>query len=89
MRVRSGNRDECLTLLLSGGADFAVTYEGPEEHMPLLPQGFDTVSLGIDRLVPVCTPALLDRGESVSIPVIAYPSHCPALANVDSAGAQS
>ena len=42
--------------------------------MPLLPQGFDTVSLGIDRLVPVCTPALLDRGESVSIPVIAYPS---------------
>ena len=74
VRVRSGNRDECLTLLLSGGADFAVTYEGPEEHMPLLPQGFDTVSLGIDRLVPVCTPALLDRGESVSIPVIAYPS---------------
>jgi DNA-binding transcriptional LysR family regulator len=74
VRVRSGNRDECLTLLLSGEADFAVTYEGPEDHTPLLPRGFDTVDLGIDQLVPVCTPDLLNRSEGKSTPIIAYPS---------------
>lgn len=73
VRVRSGNRDECLTLLLSGEADFAVTYEGPDEYTPLLPRAFDTVDLGIDQLVPVCRPDLVARSDSASFPVIGYP----------------
>lgn len=73
VRVRSGNRDECLMLLLSGDADFAVTYEDPDDHSPLLPQGFETADLGVDLLVPAGAPELLRRTRNAGIPVILYP----------------
>lgn len=73
VRVRSGNRDECLMLVLSGNADFAVTYESLDERKPLLPRGFEKVSLGVDRLVPVCAPSLVNRPDQATIPIISYP----------------
>ncbi len=71
VRVRSGNRDECLLLLVSGEADFVVTYavagSGPEAGT-----GFVEHVIGRDRLLPVAVPGLgLD--DSGRLPVIGYP----------------
>ncbi len=74
MRVRSGNRDECLLLLLAGEADFSVMYETPGARLPTLPGSFDAVTLGTDRLVPVCAPALRPLASEPVIPTISYPS---------------
>ncbi|MGB3555544.1 MAG: LysR family transcriptional regulator [Jannaschia sp.] len=75
VRVRSGNRDECLMLLLSGEVDFALTYEVPEEPAAISSDAFETVTLGVDRLIPVCAPDLLDGLCEGAIPTIGYPHH--------------
>ncbi|MGB7271513.1 MAG: LysR family transcriptional regulator [Albidovulum sp.] len=74
VRVRSGNRDECLMLLLAGDVDFAVMYELPEAQAPLHRRACETVTIGHDLLIPVCAPALHDLVLSDSFPMISYPS---------------
>ena len=73
VRVRSGNRDHCLMLLLSGEADFAVTYVWPDDPRPLLPQGFEARELGWDALVPVAAPGVARPGDG-RLPAITYPA---------------
>ncbi|MCE8525689.1 LysR family transcriptional regulator [Ruegeria pomeroyi] len=73
VRVRSGNRDECLMLLLSGEADFAVAYEVPGERDPMLPQAFDRAELETDLLVPVHASGLETAEARTAMPVIGYP----------------
>ncbi|MBS9717293.1 LysR family transcriptional regulator [Pseudohalocynthiibacter aestuariivivens] len=74
VRMRSGNRDECLIQLFSGEADIAITYQIPGERTPILAQAFEAHDLGADRLIPVCIPDLEDSTHNGEIPAIGYPS---------------
>jgi DNA-binding transcriptional LysR family regulator len=69
--IRSGNRDECLVMLLSGAADLVVSYAvpgaGPETG------GFEERRIGRDRLMPVAHPGLSSRADG-RLPVVAYPA---------------
>lgn len=73
VRVRSGNLDNCLMLLLSGEADFAITFERPDDPGAMMPQAFDARLMGDDVLVPVASPELLAQLQGGELPVIAYP----------------
>lgn len=73
VRVRSGNQDDCLMRLLSDEADFAIMYQVPGERIPAIPKAFEAVTLGKDRLVPVCTPAIRQHSWDRGIPTISYP----------------
>lgn len=73
VRVRSGNRDQCLLHLLSGEADLAVTYQGPEERNATLHKAFEVEQLGVDLLMPVCSPNVLADLTLSAIPAIGYP----------------
>lgn len=73
VRVRSGNQDECLMLLLSKEADCAIMYEVSDDRNPAIPRAFDSCALGTDRLIPVCTPGLRALAAGPSLPVIGYP----------------
>ncbi|HCP81540.1 MAG TPA: LysR family transcriptional regulator [Octadecabacter sp.] len=74
VRVRSGNQDECLMQLLSKEVDLAIMYALPQEPTPEISRAFETVKLGEDCLIPVCTPTLCDKVSSAAIPIIAYPT---------------
>ncbi|MGC1428089.1 MAG: LysR family transcriptional regulator [Albidovulum sp.] len=71
VKVRSGNRDECLVMLLSGEVELAVMYEVAGERSVSASKGFDAVTLGQDELVPVVAPGVIDQTDW---PMIAYPS---------------
>lgn len=71
VRVRSGNRDECLLMLLSGEVDLAVMYELPGERSLPASHAFDTALLGHDRFVPVAAPGVI---EGENWPLITYPA---------------
>ena len=73
VKVKSGDLDNCLVLLLSGEADFAITYEHAGDGGPELPRAFEVAQLGSDLLVPVGSPALLDGLAPNVLPVITYP----------------
>lgn len=74
VRVRSGNQDECLMLLLSKEVDLAVMYALPNGATLKKSTAFETLSLGEDVFVPVCAPSLRAQASSENIPIIAYPS---------------
>jgi DNA-binding transcriptional LysR family regulator len=74
VRVRSNNQDECVMLLLSGDVDFVVMYTLPGEQASLFARAFEALTLGSDRLIPVCAPALRDVALSNQCPGISYPS---------------
>ena len=71
VRIRSGNRDECLVMLLSGAADLVISHAvpgtGPE------PGGFEECCIGQDRLMAVAHPELPRRADG-RLPVVAYPA---------------
>ncbi|MDG4647505.1 LysR family transcriptional regulator [Roseibacterium sp. SDUM158017] len=71
VRIRSGNRDECLVMLLSGKADLVISHAvpgaGPEAC------GFEECSIGSDILIPLAHPALGRRADG-RLPVVAYPA---------------
>lgn len=72
IRVRSGNRDECLFQLISGAADMVVTYEHPGAQPVAAPAALERRRIAVDTLLPVCIPAL-DRPQQQEIPAIGYP----------------
>lgn len=74
VRVRSGNQDECLLLLLSKDVDLAIMYALPDNTTSDISTAFEAVDLGDDMLIPVCAPALRDKASSATLPIIAYPS---------------
>ena len=78
IRMRSGNRDECFSLLMTGQIDLMLAYESPVRPLPLDPAITEMIALRSDPLVPIigaahagATRAKLDDGEP--LPVIAYP----------------
>lgn len=74
VRVRSGNRDECLMMLLSGEVDFALMYESPAARTAAIPRAFESVLLDTERLVPVCMPALRAAANGPVVPIVSYPA---------------
>jgi DNA-binding transcriptional LysR family regulator len=71
VRIRSGNRDVCLMMLLSGTADLVISYAVPGETSEI--RGFTGCRIGKDRLMPVGHPKLV-RGLDDRLPVVAYPA---------------
>lgn len=72
VRVRSGNRDECLLQLISGVADLVVTYDYPDPADTLEPPGLIARRIGRETLTPVCLPEVAATlGDD--LPVISYP----------------
>ena len=78
IRLRSANRDECVTLLLRREADLALIYD-VEAGAPIAGREFlETAGVGADRLVPVfataAMPALNAAFAEGELPVVAYPA---------------
>lgn len=73
VRIRSGNRDDCLMRLLCGEADFAIMYEVPGGRAVPLPRAFEAEMLGSDRLIPVCTPSVRPQVRGPDVPIVGYP----------------
>lgn len=71
VRIRSGNRDECLVMLLSGAADLMISYAVPDAGAET--GGFEELCIGRDRLMPVAHPGLVRRADG-RLPVVAYPA---------------
>ena len=73
VRVRSGNREDCLSQLVTGEVDIAVIYDSP--HGPPRPdsRAFLERAIGTEPLLAVCAPALASRRADAPLPVIAYP----------------
>ncbi|WP_306152865.1 LysR family transcriptional regulator [Roseovarius sp. MMSF_3281] len=72
VRVRSGNRDECLLMLLSGEVDLVVSYDLAGTDAAPTP-AFHDHSLGQETLRPVCIPAVAQTLHEGPLPVITYP----------------
>ncbi|MRU14508.1 LysR family transcriptional regulator [Roseovarius sp. A21] len=72
VRVRSGNRDECLLMLLSGEVDLVVSYDLAGVDAAPTP-AFHDHTLGQETLRPVCTPAVAKSLRTGNLPVITYP----------------
>ncbi len=77
IRLRSANLDDCFAQLLSRQADIAIVYRVQGQEHPIEADYIETTTLGVDRLIPVCAPALSQRLRSViamgELPIIAYP----------------
>ncbi|SMO90512.1 LysR family transcriptional regulator [Ruegeria faecimaris] len=73
VRVRSGNQDECLLHLISKEVDFAIMYAVPDDKMQEPVNVFETKTLGMDTLIPVCAPAVRPQVTEAAIPTISYP----------------
>jgi len=78
VRLRSANLDDCETMLLTGQADFALTYRsnrltGNTEHALI-----DSVAIAEDTLIPVFSSAdvnkLMWRFHNGELNIIGYPS---------------
>ena len=54
IRLRSGNRDECETLLIRRQAGIALTYHIKSEPLPEPPSFLTEAVIGAERLIPVC-----------------------------------
>lgn len=79
VRLRSANLDECFGLLLSRQADIAVIYRVPGEHHPVSAGYVESVTIGVDRLIPVFDAGTLNdltaRMSGEEVPYIAYPGN--------------
>lgn len=73
VQVRSGNQDDCLMQLISKKVDFAIMYALPDETTLDPGSAFDSVELGADMMVPVCTPQARSKLANRPVPVISYP----------------
>lgn len=72
VRVRSGNRDECLLMLLSGEVDLVVSYDLAGVDAAPTP-AFRDHTLGQETLRPVCAPSVATALTGDRLPVISYP----------------
>ncbi|UWQ75828.1 LysR family transcriptional regulator [Leisingera sp. M658] len=74
IRIRSGNRDECMRLLFTDEVEIAITYEMLGETTTSIPGTLEKSHLGDDTLIPVCAPQMEEAARSAEIPIISYPS---------------
>ncbi|WP_175558881.1 LysR family transcriptional regulator [Paracoccus chinensis] len=77
IRLRSANRDECYTQLLTRQADIMLFYATERLPLPMEPGFVELHRMGADSLIPVFAAARLDELEAAlaqgELPVVAYP----------------
>jgi len=77
LRVRSGNRDECLWLFTTRQAHIIMAYEIAEQPLIDSLHHIDKAVIWSEQMIPVATPYFLDKRvqelDDDRIPVITYP----------------
>jgi DNA-binding transcriptional LysR family regulator len=78
IRLRSANRDECRTMLMSREVMIIVTYETPRLPLATDETLMEKARLGCDRLLPVARPGTWQQGRASAgrlqaLPIISYP----------------
>ncbi|WP_054313275.1 LysR family transcriptional regulator [Mesorhizobium sp. 1M-11] len=77
IRLRSANLADCFAQLLSRQADILIVYRLPGHEHPILGSYIDSITIGVERLIPVLAPKGLPRlsasREAGEVPYIAYP----------------
>ncbi len=75
------NMDTCIEVMADGKSDFLIGYYHPDAPIELDPAGFDYLKLGVDRLIPLCSPLsggepafALPGNEDAAVPYLAYES---------------
>ena len=78
VRLRSGNLDDCYSLIISRKADIALVYRAAAEGLPFDTTNLEAVDLGQERLIPVVSAKAWDLMKEMAktgpLPVIAYPN---------------
>ena len=78
IRLRSGNRDECETMLIRRQAAISLTYRITAEPVPRLASFLEEAVIGAETLIPVCSTAhvrdLMWRFHNGSLRIIGYPA---------------
>jgi len=74
VRVRSGNREDCLAQLVTGEVDIAVIYDSPHGAPRADSRAFVELSIGTEPLIAVCAPGLAKTQPDQPVPIIAYPA---------------
>ncbi len=77
-RLRTANRDDCISLIIRGDADALLCYETDDEEPLPLDQSFTRIVWAHDRMVPVAGGHLryrVDAGRPLppDLPLIVYP----------------
>lgn len=79
IRLRSANRSECLTLLMTKQADVTLIYRSPDEALPIDGAYLERFDFGEEPFVPVFASHALDdlnaQYRSGELPIITYPSN--------------
>lgn len=77
IRLRSGNRDECYTQLLTRHSDIMLFYATAKQPLTIEPGFVELHVMGADSLIPVLAASRLDALEADiaqgELPVVAYP----------------
>ncbi|HEX7750318.1 MAG TPA: LysR family transcriptional regulator [Bordetella sp.] len=77
IRLRSANRSECLTLLMTKQADVILIYRSPDEALPIDGAYLDKIDFGEELFVPVFASHALEelnaQYNSGELPIITYP----------------
>ncbi|NHQ74754.1 LysR family transcriptional regulator [Roseovarius gahaiensis] len=74
VRIRSGNREDCLSQLVTGDVDIAVIYDSPHGPPRADSRAFVELSIGTEPLIAVCAPGLAETQPGQPAPIIAYPA---------------
>lgn len=77
IRLRSANRGECFTLLVTKQADLTLTYRSPDEDLPIGGEFLEQLDFGEETFVPVFAADALDdlnaEYRNGELPIIIYP----------------
>ncbi|MEO8243362.1 MAG: LysR family transcriptional regulator [bacterium] len=78
IRLRSANLADCFAQLLSRQADILIVYRLPENEHPILGAYIESITIGMERLIPVIAPKIVSDMETIrdfgEVPYIAYPA---------------
>ncbi|SEO18518.1 DNA-binding transcriptional regulator, LysR family [Paracoccus alcaliphilus] len=78
IRLRSANRENCYTLLLTRQADFMLSYSTDRQPLIFDPDFIETCVLGREQLIPVFSSQDAERlnaaWERRQVPVVLYPN---------------
>ncbi|MDS9466073.1 LysR substrate-binding domain-containing protein [Paracoccus sp. MBLB3053] len=71
-RVKPENFDRCVEALAEGGYDFFLTYAHPQVNIPLDPELYPHLVVGLDSLVAVARPGWPGEWLSEGMPLLQY-----------------
>lgn len=71
VRLRTANLDQCYGMLIAREADLTITYRTERDSTFERDGFFETLDLGTESLIPICSPTLALKSP---LPLIAYPA---------------